>query len=204
MNQYFFKMKKEEKENILDKHRHVYDGYVTTYGQNINNQPLYVQDFANDKEGITVSNKGVVKTYTNMNINENVLDTIADGPYDLKTGTVDFDSYPETTDYNTDLMHDIYPSPNEDEEDLIISIGDISDELPHTNKFSYGSYDDEDDFDYIDDNENEDIDYVTGSESFKEMPYNEFFDETEIENVDELQESINESLKMFKRFTKYN
>jgi hypothetical protein len=36
------------------------------------------------------------------------------------------------------------------------------------------------------------------------MPYNEFFDETEIENVDELQESINESLKMFKRFTKYN
>jgi hypothetical protein len=70
-NYFFNNISKEERQNILDKHKTVYDGFVTEYGQTINNQPLYVQDFANDKGGITVSNKGVVKNYTNMNINEN-------------------------------------------------------------------------------------------------------------------------------------
>ena len=70
-NYFFNNISKEERQNILDKHKTIYDGFVTEYGQTINNQPLYVQDFANDKGGITVSNKGVVKNYTNMNINEN-------------------------------------------------------------------------------------------------------------------------------------
>jgi len=70
MENYFLNINKQEKQNILDKHKKVYDGFVTKYGQSINNQPLYVQDFANDKNGITVSNKGVVKNYTNVNINE--------------------------------------------------------------------------------------------------------------------------------------
>ena len=69
MNSYFFKMTQAEKNNILDQHKTVYDGYATQYGQN-NQQPLYVQDFANDKGGITVNNRGEVKSYTNMNINE--------------------------------------------------------------------------------------------------------------------------------------
>ena len=33
MNQYFFKITKEERENILDKHKTVYDGYVTEYAK---------------------------------------------------------------------------------------------------------------------------------------------------------------------------
>ena len=70
MGNYFLNINKQEKQNILDKHKTVYDGFVTKYGQSINNQQLYVQDFANDKNGITVSNKGVVKNYTNVNINE--------------------------------------------------------------------------------------------------------------------------------------
>jgi hypothetical protein len=37
-----------------------------------NTQPLYTQDFANDKNGVTVNNKGNVKTYMNMGINEQV------------------------------------------------------------------------------------------------------------------------------------
>jgi len=60
----------EEKSDILNKHRHVYDGYRTMQPEVSNTQPLYVQDFANDKKGITVNNKGVVKPYTNMGINE--------------------------------------------------------------------------------------------------------------------------------------
>lgn len=73
MNAYFFNISKEEKENILDKHKHIYDGYVTNYGTN-NQQPLLVQDFANDKNGLTVSNKGEVKHYTNVGINEQTME----------------------------------------------------------------------------------------------------------------------------------
>jgi hypothetical protein len=37
-------------------------------------QPLYTQDFANDKLGMVVNNKGEVKAYTNMGINESKRD----------------------------------------------------------------------------------------------------------------------------------
>ncbi len=111
MNAYFFKMTNEERKNILDQHKDLYDGYVTRYNQS-NEQPLYVQDFANDKAGITVNNKGEVGEYRNMRINEDAhisseltpsqnietsvpleddeftgLDTIGDGDYDLEHGT---------------------------------------------------------------------------------------------------------------------
>jgi hypothetical protein len=82
----------EERENILNQHKNVYDGYVTNYAKP-HEQPLYVQDLANDKGGITVSNKGVVKRYTNIGINENMdemeLDMIGDGPLDLEKGVFD-------------------------------------------------------------------------------------------------------------------
>ena len=106
MNAYFFKMTNEERKNILDQHKDLYDGYVTRYNQS-NEQPLYVQDFANDKAGITVNNKGEVGEYRNMRINEDAhissalvpeetfeednveeqLDTIGDGENDLEHGT---------------------------------------------------------------------------------------------------------------------
>ena len=63
-------MSNEEKQNILDKHRHTYDGWRTMQPKVSNEQPLYVQDFANDKVGITVNNKFEVKGYTNLKINE--------------------------------------------------------------------------------------------------------------------------------------
>jgi hypothetical protein len=69
MNAYFFNMTNEERDNILNQHKEIYDGYVTQYAKP-NEQPLYVQDFANDKNGITVSNKGNVGEYRHMNINE--------------------------------------------------------------------------------------------------------------------------------------
>jgi len=59
-----------DKSDILDQHKHVYDGYKTMLPHVPNTQPLYVQDFANDKNGITVNNKGEVKHYTNVGINE--------------------------------------------------------------------------------------------------------------------------------------
>lgn len=70
MNTYFFKMTNEERNNILDQHKEIYDGYVTSYAQPEKNQPLYTQDYANDKEGVTVNNQGDVSSYKTMKINE--------------------------------------------------------------------------------------------------------------------------------------
>ena len=140
MAQYFFKMTNEEKNNILNQHKTIYDGYVTEYGQQTNKQPLYVQDYANDKVGLVVSNKGVVKPYTNMGINESHsgLDMIGGDQHDqseykyrhLKNGTVDLDDYG----FNSD--NEEYPSPNEEEFDYI--------SLGNTNDDDYDDYADED------------------------------------------------------------
>lgn len=70
MNSYFFNITNEERSNILDKHKEIYDGYVTQYGKGNNQEPIYIQDLANDKDGITVNNKGDVGVYRNININE--------------------------------------------------------------------------------------------------------------------------------------
>ena len=71
MNAYFFPVSNEERENILNRHKHVYNGYKTLNPNPVENeQPLFVQDFANDKGGLVVNNKGEVKPYTNMGINE--------------------------------------------------------------------------------------------------------------------------------------
>jgi hypothetical protein len=61
-----------EKSDILNQHKSVYNGYQTMQPQVSNTQPLTVYDFAGDKEGLVVNNKGEVKRYTNMGINEQV------------------------------------------------------------------------------------------------------------------------------------
>ena len=61
-----------EKSDILNQHKSLYNGYQTMQPQVSNTQPLTVYDFAGDKEGMVVNNKGEVKKYTNMGINEQV------------------------------------------------------------------------------------------------------------------------------------
>lgn len=197
MAQYFFSVSKAERENILDQHKHVYDGFVTTYGQNINSQPLYVQDLANDKGGITLSNKGVVTTYKNFGINENVSDRIGDGPYDLKNGTVDLDSLGDTFDKNTEFMHDVYPSPNEDENDITI--------------ISLGQQEEDPEFDFSVHEPSEDNEYKPYYEfdieelgDFDSAPIESLYHEVDDDIVEEFNEKLNESLDMFRRFKKYN
>ena len=164
MNAYFFKMNKAEKNDILDQHRQVYDGFVTTYGQQINQQPLYVQDYANDKGGITVNNKGEVKSYTNMRINEMRYD-------DMDTGLFSEEE-------------DDYMTPTEEDFTGNDGIGDG----PHDLK--YGTMDEP--FMEIDEED----------EYFEEDSYldNEDIDE---DMVEPLQEQVNKTLDMFKRFKKY-
>jgi hypothetical protein len=98
MKAYFLNIPNEERNSILDQHKSIYNGYKTSYGTK-SEWPLYVQDLANDKGGITVNNKGEVKTYRHMGINENMdeieLDMIGDGPMDLEAGVFDEEIYEE-------------------------------------------------------------------------------------------------------------
>ena len=217
MAQYFFKMTNEERNNILDQHKTIYDGYVTEYAQGENKQPLYVQDYANDKGGITVNNKGEVKPYGNVGINESIdgrLDMIGDGDDDLRNGTVDFSSI------------------DNGEDDSYISLGSMSDDFEPEDVYS--DWEDEDGSRYerqkrfFDD---EDEESKWGEESFdveldevddtildlkpewsddseeEEIVndiYNDNFDEVDEEDKDEFLGKLNESLDMFRRFKKYN
>jgi hypothetical protein len=61
-----------EKSDILDQHKSVYNGYKTMQPEVSNTQPLYVYDDISDKDGFVVNNKGEIKKYTNMGINEQV------------------------------------------------------------------------------------------------------------------------------------
>ena len=120
---------------------------------------------------------------------------------DLKNGTVDLDSLEDTSDSNHELMHDVYPSPNEDEID-IISLG-----LPQEDKdeelsdFIFNLNSDEDD----DEEEFPRFEYdIDELEDFMSGPLDQIYDEVDDDVADELEIQINESLEMFKRFKKYN
>ena len=194
MNSYFFKMTNEERSNILDQHKTVYDGFATQYGQP-KEQPLYVQDFANDKGGITVSNKGEVMSYRNMNINEmyysgdasftpepyfdfggpdklavnmeEQLDMIGDGPEDMDHGTFEDDE--------TEML--VGP-----EGEMEIFVDDDEDFGTMRSRYFYDE-DEEPEF------ENPEI----------LMPGDEMEDDEFIS----LQEQVNKTLDMFKRFKNY-
>ena len=147
MAAYFFNITEEERNNILDKHKHLYDGYVTNYGTN-KEQPLYVQDLANDKNGITVNNRGEVKKYTNMGISESMdlpLDMIGDGEDDLEYGTMgdldeDYESFEDEGDEDPKFEIDVkFLDDVEDEDsggDLKDSVNESLDWFRRVNKYN--------------------------------------------------------------------
>jgi len=205
MNAYFFKMTNEERDNILNQHKTIYDGYVTSYAQQPKEQPLYTQDFANDKEGLTVSNKGVVTAYKNMNINEMRYDHKSTGLFadeengfkeTMEQGHISGGSIyePEESFESEDKDDEYYVSLGEH----LDMIGDGDDDLEHG---VFGDEDEEDmilispEIDFDDESDGDDLVFDADSAIFDDV------DEDEVEG---LFDDLAESLDMFKRFTKYN
>jgi hypothetical protein len=192
-------MTREEKESILDKHKTIYDGYVTNYSQS-NTQPLYVQDFANDKAGLTVNNKGEVTEYKNMRINEMRFDGKSTGLFDedAQSGSA---FHPEETFENEYLS---VGAP-------LDMIGDGEDDLEHG---TFG-HDDEETISFEDEDENllnlrvtDDTDLldlrmdddIENDKMIIKYIQDEELDEEEIEPI---QEQVLKTLDMFKRFKNY-
>jgi hypothetical protein len=190
-------MTNEERDNILDQHKTIYDGYVTSYAQQPKEQPLYTQDFANDKQGLTVNNKGVVTSYKNMGINEMKHDGKSTGLFsseEPKEGSIQPSSVytpEETFESEEDESH--YVSLGE----RLDMIGDGEDDLEHG---VFGHEEEEDEIlvspevEYFDD---EDDDLVF-------TPDSDIFNDVDEDDAEGLFDSLAESLDMFKRFTKYN
>ena len=187
-------MTQAEKNNILDQHKTVYDGYATQYGQN-NQQPLYVQDLANDKGGITVNNRGDVKSYTNMNINEMYYSVDAETAPEV---SFDFGG-PDSMAVNMEEQMDM--------------IGDGSDDLDH------GTFeddetemlispegemeifvDDEDDYDTMRGRffKDEDMESEWDEPRFDEIDLSKS-DDIDMDQMESLEEQVNKTLDMFRR-----
>ena len=201
MNAYFFKMTNEERDNILDQHKEIYDGYVTSYAQPAKEQPLYTQSYANDKEGLTVNNKGEVTQYKNVGINEMKYDGKSTGLFSeeepkeqghISPGAI-YDT--EETFESEDKDDDYYVSLGEQ----LDMIGDGEDDLDH------GTFDDDDsDIVLVSPEAYDDEDYY-GDEDDEEFNLDDIiFDDIDDDDVDGLFDNLRESLDMFKRFTKYN
>ena len=183
MNAYFFKMTNEERSNILDQHKEVYDGYVTQYAQS-NEQPLYTQDFANDKEGLTVNNKGVVTSYKNMHINEMKHDGKSTGLFSDEEEEYNEGYISAGTEYAPEESF-------EEVEEQLDMIGDGEDDLTN------GTVDFDDEFEMF-----EDDDFEMNLDDLMDLGDEE--NEIEEEEKEDILNKINESLDMFKRFKKYN
>jgi len=188
MSQYFFKVSQAERNNILDQHKTIYDGFVTQYGQTNNEQPLYVQDYANDKGGLVVTNKGVVKPYTNMGINEShlPLDQIGDSESDLENGTVDFDN-DNTLSHNYDTIS--LGSRIDDDED------DFYDDINHSREFSKKEEDDDLRLDFVNYNDDDDIDFISSHDA-------QLMDDVPIDLKENFNAEWVETLDMFNRILK--
>jgi len=218
-------MTNEERENILDQHKEIYDGYVTSYAQQPKEQPLYTQSYANDKEGLTVNNKGVVTAYKNMGINEMRFDNKSTGLFadeenafkEPMEGHISPGSQfePEES-FESEMDEEYYVSLGEQ----LDMIGDGDDDLEH----GVFGHDDESDMVLVSPEAYDDEDYYGspsddykdrsmydpyyGDEDDDELVFNIgdkiFDDDIDQDEVEGLFDDLRESLDMFKRFTKYN
>lgn len=156
------KISNEEKANILSQHRHVYNGYRAVNPTISNEQPLYVQDFANDKEGMVINNKGVAKKYTNFAINES-----EDKELCTECGGQMYEG--ECTECGNEMYEDDCMECGEEAFEGIHDVGD----LKKGNKFDYVQEGDDEiiyelelDSKYFEENESDDYDFEPMESAF--------------------------------------
>jgi hypothetical protein len=167
-------MSDEERQQILKQHAQVYDGYAIGNVQS-NMTPLTVYDAARDKQGITVDSNGNVKEYKNHNINEIAAKNLH---YDEIDPAYEFDS-PGPGDPN--LGYNVYNQTK--------PAYDFDSQGP-ADPFYGGGY------------QTGDEETDKGKEfEFDTIDFEEYISN---ENEENITESLNKTLDMFKRFKKFN
>lgn len=161
-------MSDEDRQSILKQHQTVYDGYATGNVQS-NMTPLTVYDAAQDKGGVTVDNKGNVKEYTNVNINENI-DEITAKPL------------------NYDEIDSAYEFESDGPQQSMTQMGMGERPYDFVSKGPSDVYEDED------------------GELYGDTDFDDLLQDDEVlqHQRDQIEESINKSLDMFKRFKGFN
>jgi hypothetical protein len=142
----FSMMSDDERQQIKQQHSKVYDGYAIGNVPS-NMTPLTVYDAAQDKDGITVSSNGDVKTYRNHNINETAAKNFhydeIDEPYNFKSkGPMDpfreeyDEEYEEIEEDDIDQWKDVENPEVEGVEDIAEEINKTLDMFKRFKKFN--------------------------------------------------------------------
>ena len=162
-------MSDEERQSILKQHSTPYDGYATGNVQS-NMTPLSVYDAARDKGGITVDNRGNVKEYTNLNVNEGINEIAA------KPG-------------NYDEIDPAYEFESDGPQQSMTQMGMGKRPYDFVSQGPSDVYEDE-----------------VEEEMYEDAEFDDLLNADEDLQIqrDQIEESVNKSLDMFKRFQRYN
>jgi hypothetical protein len=201
----------EEKQALLNQHSKPYDGYQTLRFPEPDNR-IYTYDPAGDKGGITVNNRGEVKPYTNVGINESMNSDVAEPHY----GSFDYVENKMCEACGGSIQEDVCEVCGESymNEDITEPYSEI--DFSNYDFDSKGPEQFEDDDVYsLDDKNDMSLDLSADGEEMypEEKPAYEFdspgpYGSTNtfegVENPEKVKDSIKESLNWFKRFTKFN
>jgi len=191
---YMLNISDEEKQSLLSQHQSVYNGYRTIQSTQHDNT-IGIYDPAGDKAGITVTNSGNVKPYTNIGINESMKKSqtceqcssgvVMEGETCEQCGTKMEGSF----DYvEEEIKEDVYGGIQQPYSDI-----DFGSKGPE-------QFDNDVDFELDDNNEKPAYEF----DSDGPLATDGTFSEMEDPDVENIKESIKESLNWFKRFSKYN
>ncbi len=208
---YMLNISDEEKQALLNQHSKPYDGYQTLRFPEPDNR-LRTYDPAGDKGGITVNNRGEVKSYTNVGINESMNSDVAEPHY----GSFDYVENKMCEACGGSVQEDVCEVCGESymNEDITEPYSEI--DFSNYDFDSKGPEQFEDDDVYsLDDKNDISLDLSADGEEMypEEKPAYEFdspgpYGSTNtfegIENPDKVKESIVESLNWFKRFSNFN
>ena len=208
---YMLNISDEEKQALLNQHSKPYDGYQTLRFPEPDNR-IYTYDPAGDKGGITVNNRGEVKPYTNVGINESMNSDVAEPHY----GSFDYVENKMCEACGGSVQEDVCEVCGESymNEDITEPYSEI--DFSNYDFDSKGPEQFEDDDVYsLDDKNDMSLDLsADGEEMYPEEkpaydfdspgPYGSTNTFEGVENPEKVKDSIKESLNWFKRFSNFN